>query len=278
MTTIKQPDDTDFVQTYSDAGWAVAEIFEPSELEEFSRVFHDLLKMQMRKMGIAATGDVGRDVVALNGQGSRFLSECLVMARNTAAGHRLAGSARLNALSRSLLAEQGEASDTLLVSGPSFFVNIPQNNQRKYTWHSEQSWYPKRRNFLNVWCPILADRMNGSSMAVMSGSHKKDWFYFSEYTGYDGEFVADANVQYEIPESFVTDYQSVVPDVKQGHGLFFNGKLVHRSLDLPGSTPYFTMVFRVFDYAEDLTLSADWADIPYNRKSLGFPEINVSAA
>lgn len=268
----------DFLTHYQDKGWAVADIFDPAALDEFARVFHDLVRMQLRKMNQPVQADVAQNVVSLNACGARFLNECLVMARNTSAGHSLAGSARLNSLSRSLLTPSDPEADQLIFSGPSFFVNIPQSNQRKYTWHSEQNWYPKRRNFLNVWCPILADRLDGKSMGVKSGSHKKDWFYFSEYTGYDGQFIADANVQYEIPESFVTDYVEEVPDVRMGQGLFFEGKLVHRSLDLQGSVPYFTMVFRAFDYSDDLTLSADWADIPYNRKSLGYPEINVPAA
>ena len=30
------------------------------------------------------------------------------------------------------------------------------------------------------------------------------------------------------------------------------------------------------DAFEDLTLSSNWADLPYNRKSFGFPSINVN--
>jgi hypothetical protein len=31
----------------------------------------------------------------------------------------------------------------------------------------------------------------------------------------------------------------------------------------------------VFDYSNDLTLSSDWADLPYNKKSMGYPNINI---
>ena len=91
--------------------------------------------------------------------------------------------------------------DVLVVSGPSFFINFPNENTRKYTWHSEQNWYPKRRNFLNVWCPIIIDRDNDNSMELKKGTHEKDWTYFSEYTGYNGIIDPNANVQYEIPEN-----------------------------------------------------------------------------
>jgi hypothetical protein len=64
--------------------------------------------------------------------------------------------------------------------------------------------------------------------------------------------------------------------VETGEGLFFNGKIVHRSLDNASDRTLFTIVFRAFDYSEDLTLSSNWADIPYNRKSISVPEINVA--
>ena len=35
------------------------------------------------------------------------------------------------------------------------------------------------------------------------------------------------------------------------------------------------LMFRVYDYTNDMTLSANWADTPYNRKSFGVPNINV---
>ena len=151
------------------------------------------------------------------------------------------------------------------------------NNERKYTWHAEQVWYPKRRNFVNVWCPIIVDRVNKNSISVMPSSHNKDWFYFSEYSGYDGEIDNNANIQYEIPSSFLKSYKSETPSLKLGEGLFFSSKLVHKSIENNSNEVLCAIVFRVYDYSEDLTLSSDWADIPYNRKSMGHPEINVSS-
>jgi ectoine hydroxylase-related dioxygenase (phytanoyl-CoA dioxygenase family) len=198
------------------------------------------------------------------------------MARNTSIGHKLAGNEKIQSFANALLNNSSAEKNKLIISGPSFFINIPHNFERKYTWHSEQNWYPKRRKFLNIWCPVFNDRTNDDSMAVMPGSHKKDWFYFSEYTGYEGKIDETANVQYEIPSSFLEEYKPYIPSVKVGEGLFFNGKLVHRSLDNISKKPQFTIVFRVFDYSQDLTLSSNWADIPYNRKSIGIPEINVN--
>ena len=114
------------------------------------------------------------------------------------------------------------------------------------------------------------------SMELKKGTHEKDWTYSSEYTGYNGIIDPNANVQYEIPENLISGYESIIPKVKIGEAIFFDGKSVHRSLDNNSDIPYFTIVFRVFDYSNDLTLSSNWADIPYNRQSIGFPDINVS--
>ena len=264
------------VEKYQSDGWVIENIFESSEIDDFTNTFADVLKMQMRKLRLDSTGNINDDVKTLSDRSSIALTETMGMCRNTSAGHKLASNKMLNSFSGDLLETDTDLDRRLVISGPSFFVNIPSSNERKYTWHSEQNWYPKRRNFLNVWCPIVVDRVDNNSMAVMSKSHEQDWFYFSEYTGYDGTIDEKANVQYEIPESFLTKYESIVPDVAIGQALFFNGKLVHRSLDNLSDHVYFTIVFRAFDFSVDLTLSSNWADIPYNRKSVSVPEINVS--
>jgi len=262
---------------FREHGFVTDQVFSKEDLSDFVLTFKELLDMQLRKLSIERCDDINKAAVALSNRSSQALSEVLMMARHTSAGHKLSSSEILRASSHRLLSHQSKISEkALMISGPSFFVNIPDNNARKYTWHAEQNWYPKRRNFLNVWCPILLDRIEDNSMMVMSGSHKKDWIYFSEYTGYDGVMDPSANVQYEIPTSFLTAYKAVTPKVRAGEGLFFDGKLVHRSINNSSKNVLFTMVFRVFDYSEDLTLASNWADIPYNRKSISVPEINVN--
>ena len=263
-------------ESFNEKGFQTFKIFDQNELKEFALVFECLLDLQMRKLGLKTSKDIYRNVSILHKRSSLALTEVLSMARNTSIGHKLASNEKIQSLSNILFNNSLDEKNKLIVSGPSFFVNIPDNVERKYTWHSEQNWYPKRRKFLNIWCPVFNDRINDDSMAVMLGSHKKDWFYFSEYTGYEGKIDETANVQYEIPSTFLKEYKSYTPSVKVGEGLFFNGRLVHRSLDNISKKPQFTIVFRVFDYSQDLTLSSNWADIPYNRKSIGIPEINVN--
>ena len=260
------------MENYNENGFCVKKIFLEQDLTSFTETFKDVLKMQMQKMRLDFKNNFNADILSINEKNPNALSEVLQMTRNTVDGHRLAASQSLEETALFLLNNKNKA----IISGPSFFVNIPTLNTRKYTWHSEQNWYPKRRNFINVWVPLIYDRLNGTSMEVCKGSHKKDWFYFSEYTGYEGKFDKDANVQYEIPDNFIMDYEKIIPDVKLTEALFFNGKLVHRSIDNLTDNIFFTLVFRIFDYAEDLTLSSNWADIPYNRKSLGYPNVNVN--
>ena len=261
---------------FREHGFVTDQVFSKEDLSDFVLTFKELLDMQLRKLSIERCDDINKAAVALSNRSSQALSEVLMMARHTSAGHKLSSSEILRASSHRLLSHQSKISEkALMISGPSFFVNIPDNNARKYTWHAEQNWYPKRRNFLNVWCPILLDRIEDNSMMVMSGSHKKDWFYFSEYSGYGGAIDESANVQYEIPSTFLSDYTAEIPPVNSGEGLFFSGNLVHRSLDNVSKKTLFAMVFRLFDYSEDLTLSSNWADLPYNRKTISVPEINV---
>jgi hypothetical protein len=256
---------------YNQLGFIVKKIYTNEELIEFTDTFKDLVYMQMKKMRLNVTFNLDKDLIDLNTKNPEALGEVLSMARNSSAGHRLASNRLLEKAGCELLNTKSK----VIISGPSFFVNIPSNNARKYTFHSEQNWYPKRRNFLNVWVPIISDRIDNTSMEVCSKSHLKDWFYFSEYTGYDGKFDKDANIQYEIPDNLIKGYDKIIPDVKLTEALFFDGKLVHRSIDNSTEKVLFTIVFRIFDYSNDLTLSSNWADIPYNRKSLGFPNIDV---
>lgn len=263
------------LQTFRSNGWTVEKIFSQDQLFEFQNTLLDLICMQLIKLGIKPSKILDNDIIKLNKKNSAALTECLNMSRNTKAGHSLSSTDKLVNLASTLLDSSLNLKKRVLISGPSIFVNIPNDNKRKYTWHSEQNWYPKRRSFLNIWCPLSSDRIKKNSMAIMNKSHKENWFYFSEYVGYEKNDSKDMNVQYEIPPSLLKDYKIVVPNVKIGEGLFFNGKIVHRSIDNRSKKPLITMVFRVFNYSDDLTLSSNWAEIPYNRKSLGAPNLNV---
>jgi hypothetical protein len=262
-------------QGFDRDGHTTVDTFSSDLVDSFVETFKVLLAMQREKLRLPATNSFEEDLTTLEKLSHSSLLEVLAMTRHSQAGHALASA---GTLAESAAVFLNSSPERLVISGPSMFVNFPSSSKLKYTWHSEQNWYPKRRKFLNVWCPIIRDRTQKNSMEVLPESHEKDWFYFSEYTGYGGVFDDNANVQYEIPENFLQEYNGVIPDVKVGEGLFFDGKLVHRSLDNFSESAFFTLVFRVFDYSNDLTLSSNWADIPYNRKSVGWPNINVKPA
>ena len=254
-------------------GYEINNLFQDYEIEEYIVQLKNILKIQCSKMNVDYSDDIFLTAKKIQSIYPSVLDESFQILRNSTEGHKLASNKTLKSISNNLLRKS--ENDILVVSGPSFFINFPNENTRKYTWHSEQNWYPKRRNFLNVWCPIIIDRVENNSMELKAGSHKENWFYFSEYSGYDGKLNQSANFQYEIPENLLKNYESAIPNVKVGEAIFFDGKTVHRSLDNTSNNPYFTIVFRVFDYSNDLTLSSDWADLPYNKKSMGYPNINI---
>ena len=262
-------------KNFDQNGFTVENIFEKNDINIFENSFLELLRIQLSKLVIKFNLNKKNNIqylVNLLKDNVPALNEVTYMMRNTSIGHKLAGNKNILNISKKLLKTNNT---TPIISGPSFFINFPKKNILKYTWHSEQIWYPKRRNFLNIWCPIFEDRIKSNSMALKSKSHKKDWFYFSEYQGYDGVYDEKSLVQYEIPENFIAKFKTEIPKVRKNEGLFFNGKIVHRSIDTKINQILFTIVFRVYDYSNDLTLSANWADIPYNRKSFGIPNIKV---
>jgi len=46
------------------------------------------------------------------------------------------------------------------MDGPGIFVNRPKTKKLCHKWHSESHYYPKRRNFLNIWLPIFDNKSN----------------------------------------------------------------------------------------------------------------------
>lgn len=260
-----------FQQDYKQDGYVVLKnSIETRLLQELEQDFYSLLQMQYKKL---TKNECPRDIdslsLALNKLNSKAFKEAAAMLRNTASGHLLAGYSNIRETCENIL-----GSKQLLFSGPSLFVNFPENNTGKYTWHAEQIWYPKRRNFVNIWIPFVHNRPAGQSMDILKGTHQKDWFYFSEYTGYS-DYDNNANVQYEIPESMLNGYERHSIDLAIGDMIIFSPKLVHRSIDNPNNKPLYAFTIRVFDFTNDLTLSSNWADLPYSSRASGAPNILV---
>ena len=159
----------------------------------------------------------------------------------------------------------GSDTDSLLIDGPGLFVNRPNTERLLYKWHSEAHYYPKRRNFLNVWFPIFNDKSKDrGTMSFKVSSHKQD-FPFSEYRGFnkDSENKANYFTQYEIPSNLLNGYSEHFCNVKRRGLVIFNRSLVHRSNNNPSDKYSFAVVARVWEPSNDLTISGSLAATPY---------------
>ena len=153
----------------------------------------------------------------------------------------------------------------LLLDGPGIFINRPNTDRLKYKWHSEAHYYPKRRNFLNVWFPIFGDKTkDNGTMSLKVKSHKKD-FPFSEYSGYNKDTENKANFfqQYEIPSNLLASYDEHFCEIKRGGIVFFDRSLVHRSNNNISADYSLAVVARIWEHSNDLTLSGRLATTPY---------------
>ena len=74
----------------------------------------------------------------------------------------------------------------LLIDGPGIFINRPKTKRLLYKWHSESHYYPKRRNFLNIWFPIFVNKSEkNGTMYIKEKSHLLNDLPFNEYQGFD---------------------------------------------------------------------------------------------
>ena len=166
----------------------------------------------------------------------------------------------------------------ILVDGPGMFINRPKTKRLLYKWHSESHYYPKRRNFLNIWFPIFTDRSEkNGTMYIKEKSHLIEDLPFNEYQGFDKKTEGAKNhfIQYEIPENFVKKLKTYKANVKLGDMLIFNRKSVHTSSENYSKNYAFAAVFRIWDMSKDLTLSGDLRVAPYRDVGNGRPNLFV---
>jgi len=153
----------------------------------------------------------------------------------------------------------------LLVNGPALFVNRPHTDRLLYKWHSEAHYYPKRRNFLNIWLPVFNRKTyENGSMSFKAYSHDKD-FPFADYKGFnkDSENKAHHFVQYEIPESFLGNYIQEDVEADPTDLIIFDRRMVHRSNQNLSNVYSVAVVARVWNPEHDLTLTGAMEALPY---------------
>ena len=159
-----------------------------------------------------------------------------------------------------------------------FFINIPSSTQLLYKFHSEQHYYPYRRNFLNFWMPVIRDKtIENGAMVVKHKGHKKS-YQFNEYSGFnkvEGLQVSEDIYKYqlEIPSVDLDEFESVVTDLKVGQALFFDANMPHTSQVNTSNEVSYSLVIRVYDYRRDLTLSDNTGIKSYQGSGGGYPDI-----
>ena len=166
----------------------------------------------------------------------------------------------------------------LLIDGPGIFINRPKTKRLLYKWHSESHYYPKRRNFLNIWFPIFFNKneKNGT-MFIKEKSHLLNDLPFNEYQGYDksSEYKKNHFTQYEVPENFVKHLKTFKSNLNVGDLLVFHRKSIHTSTPNLSKKYSFAVVFRVWDMSKDLTISGNLGVSPYRDVGNGRPNLEV---
>lgn len=166
----------------------------------------------------------------------------------------------------------------LLIDGPGIFINRPKTKRLLYKWHSESHYYPKRRNFLNIWFPIFFNKneKNGT-MFIKEKSHLLNDLPFNEYQGYDKSSENKKNhlFQYEVPENFVKHLKTFKSNLNVGDLLVFHRKSIHTSTPNLSKKYSFAAVFRVWDISKDLTMSGNLDVSPYRDSANGRPNLEV---
>jgi hypothetical protein len=166
----------------------------------------------------------------------------------------------------------------LLMDGPGIFVNRPKTKRLLYKWHSESHYYPKRRNFLNIWLPIFDNKSDkNGTMYVKKKSHLLEDLPFNEYQGFDKSSENKKNhfVQYEVPENFVKNLETYKAELNVGDLLIFHRKSVHTSTHNYSKKYLFAAVFRIWDMSKDLTINGSLGVQTYKDAGNGRPDLVV---
>ena len=183
---------------------------------------------------------------------------------------------KLNNIFKKLLDIKGKT--PILMNGPGIFVNRPKTKRLLYRWHSEQHYYPKRRNFINIWFPIFSSKSEkNGTMFVKEKSHLLNDLPFNEYQGFNKQTESKKNhfVQYEIPENFVKNYKTYKAKLNVGDLLVFHRKAVHTSTENKSKDYSFAVVFRIWDMSKDLTINGNLSVFSYKDSNNGRPNLIV---
>lgn len=170
-------------------------------------------------------------------------------------------------------------SPSMLISeGGRWVPSLPGSTRRLYTWHSEASWLPLRRKFVNCWCPLGRAKIpDCGTVYLIPGSHQREPWPFVEFKGFDDNTLEQDNhyTQYQVPEEVIGPYLEKGISAHPGDILFFDRNLLHRSEINASSHATYIWVERFFDLRQDLTLSSNINLRAYSEEALhaGHPHL-----
>ena len=102
----------------------------------------------------------------------------------------------------------------------------------------------------------------------MPKSHKKEYWDFMEHFGYDDTSPkTQTREQFQVPESRLTEYETVPIDIKRGDMCFFDRNLLHASTINESDKFSYASVVRIFDVTDDLTLSSTLDVRPFTEEN-----------
>ena len=179
----------------------------------------------------------------------------------------------------SICSELLDSPESLLkIHWDGILVNTPKNEQRLYKFHTEQHYYPYRKNFINFWMPVIRDKTTtNGAMKIAHKGHIRN-YSMSEYSGFSskqGNDASEANYFYQlqIPPGELENLEILDCDIGIGDALFFNGNLPHTSTVNISSEPTYALIGRIYDYRADLTLSDNTGLKLYSAGDGGFPNL-----
>jgi ectoine hydroxylase-related dioxygenase (phytanoyl-CoA dioxygenase family) len=259
----------DYDDFINDGSMPFTSFWDENDLQSFLESFYDLVKMQSQKLGLelnSNTNDFHEQldhmVLQLNNADPAALDFVTSMLTNTKAAKKIASNDNFLHITSDIL---GSPKERLLIDGPTILINLPQNKTRLYTWHAESHWYPKRRNFLNTWSPLIRPKTKeNGTMYVARKSHKQKWD-FSEFYGFDKDSVDDSSyfLQYEIPDEEIKNLEKIPVEINPTDLYVFHQDCVHAASVNTSDTISYSMIMKVFDFTKDLTLSANQGERPY---------------
>lgn len=271
---------------YTEDGFEIHDVFSKDEINNCVVDFYNRVLMQAYKIGIRKdfnfknygdevdTQELDKIVIELHNENKRSLDFAVQELRECPAFTSLINKNFLKISSKLL-----NCPDTLLkIHIDGILINIPSNKQRLYRFHSEQHYYPYRRNFFNFWMPIIRKKTSSNgAMLIKHKAHKKT-YQFNEYSGFNKVEGYEANeenffYQLEIPSAELEEFESITTDLDVGKCLFFNSNLPHTSKINDSSEVSYSLIIRVYDYRKDLTLSDRTGIKSYQASGGGYPNI-----